>query len=290
MPRRVFSVLTALLAVPLAAPLIATTLHAQQASVTTFGQLLQRPVDAAQMLAPGQSREGTLDAADAMLGDSSRVELWYFEGKKGQRARVMQSSGDFDTYLHLGRHGSDEALADNDDAEGGTDSEIAITLPDDGVYVIIANAYSGEDLGGYRIELQLQAPAPGMDGPVTPARVMLREAQPTSRLGLGQRFGSQLDPQDLTMDDGAPFELWHITANAGDTLHIAVESAQFAPELYVARQGSERITAEAMDPRRAAVRFNVLESGTYSIVVRGQRRGVTGSYILELSRAGAPRP
>jgi hypothetical protein len=60
--------------------------------------------------------------------------------------------------------------------------------------------------------------------------------------------------------------------------------------LYVARQGSERMTAEAMDPRRAAVRFNVLEGGTYSIVVRGQVQGVSGSYILELSRAGAPTP
>lgn len=270
--------------------LLATAPLNAQSAVSSFAQLLQRPVDNARMLTPGQPRDGALDATDAMLGDSSRVELWYFEGKKGQRARVMQGSGEFDTYVHLGRHGSEETLADNDDAEGGTDSEIAITLPDDGVYVIIANAYSSEDLGGYRIELQLQEPAPGMDGPVTPARVMLREAQPTSRLGLGQRFGSQLDVQDLTMDDGAPFELWHITANAGDTLHIAVESAQFAPELYVGRQGSERITAEAMDPRRAAVRFNVLESGTYSIVVRGQRRGVTGSYILELSRAGAPIP
>jgi hypothetical protein len=285
MTRRVrFEVPFALAALLTAAPLGA------QGGVTTFAQLLRRPTDAARMLAPGQAREGTLDAADVMLGDSSHVELWYFEGKKGQRARLMQRSGDFDTYLHLGRHGGDAALADNDDGPDGTDSEIAITLPEDGVYVVIANAYSSADLGGYRVELQLEAPAPGMDGPVTPSRVMLREARPESRLGLGQRFGSQLDAQDQTMDDGVPFELWHITASAGDTLYIAVESAQFRPELYVARQGSERMTAEAMDPRRAVVRFNVLEGGTYSIVVRGQVQGVSGSYILELSRAGAPTP
>lgn len=274
----------ATLAAPVAGPLAA------QSAVTTFAQLLQRPADTARMLSPGDARTGSLDAADPMLADSSRVELWYFEGKKGQRARVMQRSAEFDTYVHLGLHGRDEAIADNDDGEGGTDSEIAITLPEDGLYVIIANAYSGEDLGAYSVEVQLQAPAPGMDGPVTPDRVLLREASPESRLGLGQRFGSQLDAQDPTMDDGTTFELWHITAAAGDTLQLILESRDFAPVLQVGRQGGARIIAEAMDPSRAAVRFPVLESGTYSIVVRGQVPGAVGTYFLELSRVEAPSP
>lgn len=263
---------------------------AAQATLVTFAQVLQRPADATRMLTPGQSRSSALDAADAMLSDSSRVEAWYFEGRKGQRARIVQHSSDFDTYLHLGRQGHDEMLTDNDDGPDGTDSEIAITLPDDGLYVVVANAYSAADLGSYSIELQVEAPEPGMDGPVTPARVMLREAKPTTRLGVGQRFASQFGAQSPAMDDGTTFELWHLTLDAGDTLMLAVETAQFAPAVHVGRQGREGVLAEGSDPRRAAVRVVVPESGVYTVVVRSQHPGASGNYILEVSRVGAPTP
>lgn len=278
------------LAAALGVAALPTAPLAAQASVVTLAQVLQRPADPTRMLSAGQSRSSALDAADAMVSDSSRIEPWYFEGRKGQRVRIRQHSAEFDTYVHLGRQGGEAMIADNDDGPDGTDSEISITLPDDGVYVVVANAYSAADLGGYSIELQVEAPEPGMDGPVTPARVMLREAKPTTRLGVGQRFASQFDAQSPAMDDGTTFELWHVTLEAGDTLMVAVETAQFAPAVHVGRQGREGVLAEGADARRAAVRVVVRESGVYTIVVRSQHPGATGNYVLELSRAGTPTP
>ncbi|HRN52785.1 MAG TPA: hypothetical protein PK788_04775 [Gemmatimonadaceae bacterium] len=272
-----FAVATLLALAPLA------TLGAQAAALS-FAQLLDRPVDAAQMLQPGQPRSGTLDANSLRLEDNSRVQLWYFEGKKGERARVAQRSDVFDTFLALGLHGASSPVAENDDDGGSTNSEIAITLPEDGVYVVIANAYSPDDLGAYSVALELAPPAPGMGGPVTPRRLLLREPTELSRLGVNQRFGSQLDAQDLKMDDGTPFELWHVTLGAGDTLEVIVESSQFAPFLHVGRQGSELVTAQSVHPNRAAVRVVVSEAGVYAIIVGGQTASSAGSYVLELKR------
>lgn len=269
--------------------LAALPLRAQQ-STQSIAELLKRPADPARMIGSGETKTGALADASLRLDDSSRVELWYFRGTAGQRVTVRQRSEDFDTFLHVGRQGADEPDIQNDDADDdGVNSAAELTLASDGVYVIIANAFDGEGRGAYTISLEVRDPAPGMSGPATPATVTLREAEPAQRLALGQRFGSQLDPRDPTMDDGSPFELWFVTAAAGDTLHFAVQSSEFPPAIHVGRQGSGSIYAEASDAARAAVRFVAQESGVYSIIVRSTRGTATGSYILELSKATAPR-
>jgi hypothetical protein len=89
------------------------------------------------------------------------------------------------------------------------------------------------------------------------------------------------------MDDGTPFELWYVQASAGDTLHFAVQSTEFPPAIHVGKQGSGSVYVEAADASRASVRFVARESGVYAIIVRSTRATATGSYILELSKAGA---
>lgn len=263
------------------------TLGAQQAP-QSIGALLKRPVDATRELNAGDRKTGSLADASLMLEDSSRVELWYFRGTAGQRVTVRQRSEDFDTFMHVGLQGSDEPLVQNDDSEDdGVNSAAELTLPSDGVYVIIANAYDGEGRGAYTVSLEVRPPAAGMTGPFTPARITLRDAEPAQRLGRGQRFGSQLDERDGKMDDGTHFEVWYVQAAAGDTLQLRVESAQFAPALHVGLQGSGSLLGEASGAPASALSVVVPQAGMYAIIVRGATPGATGSYVLEVS-GGAP--
>jgi hypothetical protein len=265
----------------------AAPLAAQQ-STQTIAALLQRPADATRELAAGTTKSGALTDASPMLSDSSRAELWYFRGTAGQRVTVRLRSDDFDTFVHVGKQGAEEPAIQNDDADDdGVNSAAELTLPSDGVYVIIANAFDASGRGAYSVALEVREPAPGMSGPFTPASVTLRDAEPMQRLAIGQRFGSQIDVRDQTMDDGTPFELWYVQASAGDTLHFAVQSTEFPPAIHVGKQGSGSVYVEAADAARASVRFVARESGVYAIIVRSTRATATGSYILELSKAGA---
>jgi hypothetical protein len=264
----------------------AAPLAAQQ-GVQSLALLLQRPADAMRELSAGATRTGALTAASPMLSDSSRAELWYFRGTAGQRVTVRLRSDDFDTFLHVGKQGAEEPEIQNDDAaDDDVNSAAELTLPSDGVYVIIANAFDASGRGAYTVALEVREPAPGMTGPATPASVTMRDAEPMQRLAIGQRFGSQIDVRDQTMDDGTPFEVWYVQASAGDTLHFAVQSAEFPPAIHVGRQGSGQVDVEAADAARASVHVVARESGVYAIIVRSTRATATGSYMLELSRAG----
>lgn len=100
--------------------------------------------------------QGTLEESDPPLGDGSRYDRYAYRGQGGEQLTIDLQSDEFDTYLVIGQGtvGPDfSVLAEDDD--GGTDynSRLTVTLPDDGVYTIIANGYSAEDLGAYSLSI-----------------------------------------------------------------------------------------------------------------------------------------
>lgn len=256
-------------------------LSAQQ-NVFEAAKVLALPVDAARMITSGEIKTATLAATDAMLSDSSHFGRWLFEGKRGQRVRVTQRSAVFDTYLFLGKLGAEAIAEQNDDAEQ-TNSEIIYTLPDDGIYVIIAGSFEPKATGDYTLALVVQEPLAGMSGPVTPETVMLREPDPMLRVGLDRRMGSQLDARDARMDDSTHFELWYVSANAGDAISVALETSQFSGAVFVGPQGGREIPTGSVGPR-PQLRFTAPASGTYVIVVKGTTAADLGSYMLDIAR------
>lgn len=268
----------------LAAP--AASLAAQQ-RVLASEAVLSLPSNPARVISAGETKRAVLATGDDMLSDSSHFGRWHFEGKRGQRVTVTQRSAGFDTFLQLGKQGASEVAEQNDDAEE-TNSEIAYTLPEDGVYVIIAGSFAPRETGDYTVTLVVRDPLPGMTGPVTPVTVLLREADPMLRVGLDRRMGSQLDARDARMDDSTHYELWYFTANAGDNISVALESAEFSGALFVGPQGGHQTEAGAVGSR-PQVNFTVQASGTFVIVVMGMSPADRGSYMLDIART-APRP
>ena len=107
-------------------------------------------------IAYGQTVNGALEATDILGEDDSFYDEWVFTGRAGETAEVTMESGEFDTFLFLGRMdgGRWTQLEANDDGGGGTDAQIVFTLPQDGEYVIRANSLSPGQTGGYTLALR----------------------------------------------------------------------------------------------------------------------------------------
>ena len=105
----------------------------------------------------GQTVSGALEESDPVMEDESHYDLWTFSGKRGDRVRITMRSSAFDTYLAVGRmvDGALDVSETDDDGGGDTDSQLEITLPADGVYVIRANSLSENVTGAYTLTLEV---------------------------------------------------------------------------------------------------------------------------------------
>lgn len=100
--------------------------------------------------------QGTLASGDGVLEDGSLYDEHQFSGRSGQRVTITLTSNDFDTYLML-ISPQGEIVDQNDDIDfenRNYNSRITVTLPVDGTYRIIANAYNEQGQGRYRLSVQ----------------------------------------------------------------------------------------------------------------------------------------
>ncbi len=93
---------------------------------------------------------GVLEEGDEQLGDGSRYDIHPFQGKAGQSIIISLESNEFDTSLGL-LDSEGELLAVDEDEGEGTNSQITITLPADGIYRIVANSLNPESRGRYNL-------------------------------------------------------------------------------------------------------------------------------------------
>jgi hypothetical protein len=153
---------------------------------------------AAASLAPGRAVSGSLAAGDRTFPSGEYADRFSFSGRRGDRVVFDMASADFDTFLSL--YLPDGAIETNDDRAGeeGTDSRLAITLPQDGTYEIAATSYAAAETGSYTLRMGLEN---GADAPVLAdagggaGRVFL--------LSVGVADYQRASPLAMTDDDAA---------------------------------------------------------------------------------------
>ena len=113
----------------------------QQTVVPSGGYILQQ--------------SGNLGPGDPTLSDNSYFKEYTFQGQRNQTIKIRLTSPDFDTYLVL-LDDQRSLLMENDDALGetSTDSEIAFTLPYDGTYTVIVNAFDSSGRGQFTLTVE----------------------------------------------------------------------------------------------------------------------------------------
>jgi hypothetical protein len=103
----------------------------------------------------GQRVEGELTEDDASAADDSYYDLYSFRGRTGQTVTITLRSDDFDAYLSIGvlEDGEYQELESNDDGPEDTDSELTITLPRSGEFLVRANSLIGGETGEYTLQI-----------------------------------------------------------------------------------------------------------------------------------------
>ena len=146
-------------------------------------------------LALGSQLNGALANGDETISSGEFTDTYRFEGTRGQRVTFDMASTDFDTYLSLQFPGGGQEQ--NDDRAGGegtTDSRLTVTLPEDGVYQLVATSYQPGETGGYEITMR---EADASEASANPSR-------PNSRvfaLNVGVADYERMSPLNLTDQD-----------------------------------------------------------------------------------------
>lgn len=161
----------------------------------------------------GDTVEGSLSDDDGQNGAGVIADGYTFQGRAGQRVVVTMSSDDFDTYLDLyAGEGDGRYVVDSDDdgAGEGTDSRLAYTLVEDGLYTVEARAFSEDGRGGYSLTLAEAAPDP--------------EPAP---LAYGATIQGEISDNDPRDDDNRGFDAFRISGQEGNRIQVIMRSGDF---------------------------------------------------------------
>ena len=117
---------------------IALPLAVQNAAMASVGQPLLQVL-------------GLLENGDATLSDNSLFDKHWFVGRAGETVNITLTSEEFDTYLMV-YDANGHRIAQNDDiSDANKNSSVTVTLPADGQYRIVANAFNDLGYGHYKL-------------------------------------------------------------------------------------------------------------------------------------------
>lgn len=233
------------------------------------------PEKAPDVLPFGSPIEGEISEADPTDSEDRAFDAFAFSGVAGQRVQAVMRSGDFDTYLQIGRAGPEfEALASDDDGLGeGTDSRLSFTLPEAGDYVLRASPLGADGKGLYALELNDRGPQP----------------QPGSVL-VGATARGVLTESDATAEDNSFYDAYRVTLKEDEKLVITMVSNEVDSFLVVGRPqdggGFEVLGSDddSLSDTHAKLEWTAPADGVYEVRAGTFQQGQTGAYALNVEK------
>ncbi len=151
--------------------------------------------NAIQAASYGANISGAIAAGALQTAAGDYLDGYWFTGVAGDRVQIRMSSTAFDPLLILSRNNGEPYAAD-DNGGGGTTAQITTTLPETGVYVIVATPFAPAITGAYTLAVSRvtsATPAEAAEAsPIefAPSRVlMLRSLSPNAEDATeGSRF------------------------------------------------------------------------------------------------------
>ena len=223
----------------------------------------------------GSPIQGEISDADSTDSEARGFDAFTFQGVAGQRVQAIMRSGDFDTYLQVGRAEAEfEALASDDDGLGeGTDSRLSYTLPEDGAYVLRALPLGSDGKGLYALELNDRGPQP----------------QPGSVL-VGATARGVLTEADATADDNSFYDAYRVTLKEDEKLLLTMVSNEVDSFLVVGRQqegGAFEVLGsddDSLSDTHAKLEWTAPADGVYEVRAGTFQQGQTGAYALNVEK------
>ena len=227
----------------------------------------------------GETVAGRLEASDPKLTDNSHYDSYVYQGTPGEQIIITLTSGDFDTYLRWGRMQGREfqLLGTDDDAAGGTNSRMQVTLDGSGTYAIQANSLSANVTGSYTLAVERASGAAP------------RGAQ---TIAVGQTVNGRLDASDPKLSDNSHYDLYVYRGRPGERVLVTMRSSDFDTYMAWGRVAGDRFDAEERDDdsgggTNSQLIATVGSSGTYAVQANSLRAGATGSYTLTVQPVSA---
>ncbi|MDQ3124237.1 MAG: PPC domain-containing protein, partial [Pseudomonadota bacterium] len=234
-----------------------------------------QPDKAPETLAFGSPIQGEIAETDPTDSEDRGFDAFAFSGVAGQRVQAIMRSGDFDTYLQIGRPGTEfQALASDDDGLGeGTDSRLSYTLPEDGDYVLRVSPLGSEAKGLYALELNDRGPQP------VPGSVLV-----------GATARGILTEADATAEDNSFYDAYRVTLKEDEKLLITMVSNEVDSFLVVGRQsegGAFEILGsddDSLSDTHAKLEWTAPADGIYEVRAGTFQQGQTGAYALNVEK------
>lgn len=234
-----------------------------------------QPDRAPEPIAFGASLQGEIGEGDPRDDDDRGFDAFTFSGREGQRIQAIMRSGDFDTYLQIGKADGDFiALADDDDGlMEGTDSRLNFTLPEDGDYVLRALPLGSDAEGLYSLELIDRGPQPQ-----------------AGSLLIGSTAWGTLTESDATTDSNSHYDAYRITAREDEELLITMVSNDVDSFLVIGRvkaDGAFEVLGsddDGLTDTHAKLEWTAPDDGTFEIRAGAYQHGQTGVYALTVEK------
>jgi hypothetical protein len=235
-------------------------------------------------IAPGQTLQGELTPSDVKLDDGSYADYFTFTGQAGGQITATMRSRVFDTYMVVGRWDGSRftSIQSNDDGGGGTDSRVAITLPETGTYAIRANTLSAGKTGTYTVSLET-----GAAGGTTTTRTTSVTVPDAAPILPGQTVQGELSSSDTRLSDDSYADYYAFDGRAGQRVRVTLRSRAFDSYMVFGRlNGSQFTSLESNDDggggQDSQVTYTLPENGTYAVRANTLRARQTGAYTIGL--------
>lgn len=232
----------------------------------------ERPPEA---LTFGSTLQGEIAETDSTDSEDRGFDAYSLTGQAGQRIQAIMRSGDFDTFLQIGRAGADfEALASDDDGLGeGTDSRLNYSLPEAGDYVLRALPLGSDGKGLYSLQLIDRGPQP----------------QPGSLL-VGATARGTLTEADATAEDNSYYDAYRVTLKEDEKLVITMVSNEVDSFVVVGREKDDGTFEslgsddDSLSDTHAKLEWTAPADGVYEVRAGTFQQGQTGAYALNVEK------
>ncbi|HEY0598608.1 PPC domain-containing protein [Brevundimonas sp.] len=232
------------------------------------------PDRAPEPIAFGATLQGEIGESDPRDDEDRGYDAFTFSGREGQRIQAIMRSGDFDTYLQLGKaEGDFSAIASDDDGlMEGTDSRLSFTLPDDGDYVLRALPLGSDADGLYALELIDRGPQP------LPGSVLV-----------GSTAWGALTEEDATTDSNSFYDAYRVTVREDEKLLITMVSNDVDSFVAIGREEAGKFEIlgsddDGLTDTHARLEWTAPEDGTFEIRAGAYQQGQTGVYALTVEK------
>ncbi len=217
-----------------------------------------------------EEHEGTLAAGDDQRDDGAYIDRYPIDGQAGEEVTIDLHSRAFDTFLVLRQDGNGSAVWENDDiAAGNTNhSQIAVTLPADGRYIIEAGSYDRGETGAYEL---------------TVSRIAPRETE---------LIEGVLVDGDATHRRGELIDWIDLPTEPGQVVEVFLNSEDF--DTYLILQTPTGATLEnddyEGDSSRSHAVLTIERPGVHRVGVTTFEPGMAGAYTVDVRITAAPDP